>query len=153
MRQEINRLFDEFFRDLDSDRNADAGESAAVAPWQGMTGVFTPTVNLSETDQAFEATVELPGMSEDEVDIKLTRDGLVISGEKRTETSEEDKERNYFRRERRYGSFRRTIPLPADAVERDACEATFANGVLTVRLPKRADAQPSVRRINVRRGE
>jgi HSP20 family protein len=51
-------------------------------------------------------------MTEEDVDVNLTRDGLVISGEKRTEETEEDEERNYFRRERSYGYFRRTIPLP-----------------------------------------
>lgn len=159
MQQEINRLFDEFMRGFDVEQsgegngNGDGDRSTDLAPWQGMTGSFTPTVNLAETDKAFEATIELPGMSEDEVDVKVTRDGLVISGEKRAETSEEDEERNYYRRERRYGYFQRTIPLPAGAVDRDACEATFSNGVLTVHLPKRADAQPSARRITVRRGE
>lgn len=155
MQQEINRLFDDFYRSFELDRNGDEGRegSFGLAPWREMTRTFTPQVNLSETDEAFEATVELPGMSEDEVDVQVTRDGLVISGEKRTETSEEDKKRNFYRRERRYGYFKRTIPLPADIVDRDACEATFANGVLTVRLPKRPDAESPVRRITVRRGE
>lgn len=159
MQQEINRLFDEFMHGFEEEGsregngNGQASSALAPAPWQGMTGTFSPTVNLAETDKAFEATIELPGMSEDEVDVKVTRDGLVVSGEKRVETSEEDEARNYYRRERRYGYFQRTIPLPPGAVDRDACEATFANGVLTVRLPKRPGAQPSARRITVRRGE
>lgn len=157
IQQEINRLFDDFYRSFDVEQRGGEGRESSVglAPWSEMarTFTFTPQVNLVETDGAFEATVELPGMSEDEVDVKVTRDGLVISGEKRTETSEEDEQPEYYRRERHYGTFQRTIPLPAEAVDRDGIEATFANGVLTVRLPKKPDAQPSVRRITVRRGE
>lgn len=148
MRLEMNRLFDDFFRGLEPAGN---GERAGLLPWR-QSGSFSPTVNLAETDDALEATVELPGMTEDDVEVSVTRDGLVISGEKREEQAEEDEERSYYRRERSYGYFRRTIPLPEGAVDRDACEATFENGVLTVRLPKRADAQPQARRIEVRRG-
>jgi HSP20 family protein len=146
MQQEVNRLFEDFFRGLEGDDNGN------LAPWRRKRGTFSPTVNLSETDREFEATVELPGMTEDDVDVSVTRDGLVISGEKRMERSEEDEERNYFRRERSYGYFRRTIPFPAGMVDREGCEATFSNGVLTVRLPKRAGAEPAARRITVRRG-
>lgn len=155
MQQEINRLFDDFFRGFDGEQRGDEEResSSVLAPWEAMTGTFTPQVNLSETDEAFEATVELPGMSEDEVDVEVTRDGLVISGEKQTETSEEDEKREYYRRERHYGTFQRTIPLPSEAVDRDGCEATFSNGVLTVRLPKQPQARSSARRITVRRGE
>ena len=152
MRQEMNRLFDDFVRGLERTGNGEQSEGeGSLLPWR-QSGAFSPTVSLAETENALEATVELPGMTEDDVDIKLTNDGLVISGEKREEHAEEDEERNYFRRERSYGYFRRTIPLPAGMVDRDACEATFSNGVLTVRLPKRPDAQPQARRIEVRRG-
>jgi HSP20 family protein len=146
MQQEMNRLFEDFFRGLDREGNGN------LMPWRREGGAFTPTVNLAETEQEFEATVELPGMTEEDVDVSVTREGLVISGEKRMEHSEEDEERNYYRRERSYGYFRRTIPLPAEVLDREGCEATFSNGVLTVRLPKRAGAEPAARRIAVRRG-
>lgn len=153
MRQEMNRLFDDFFRSLDSPGNGEPGEGESTNSLPGReSSVFSPTVNLAETENALEATVELPGMTEDDVDVKITSAGLVISGEKQEDFADEDEERNYYRRERSYGYFRRTIPLPAGMVDRDACEATFSNGILTVRLPKRPDAQPQARRIEVRRG-
>lgn len=152
MQQEINRLFEDFFRGWEREGDGNGNEKTTLAPWRSEGMTFSPTVNLSETDDAFEASIELPGMAEDEVDVNLTREGLVISGEKRAESTEEDEERNYYRRERSYGYFRRTIPLPVDAVKRDACEASFANGVLTVRLPKRADVEEETRHISVRRG-
>jgi HSP20 family protein len=151
MQQEINQLFDDFLRGVDTERGC--SDERSLTAWPGTSGSFTPTINLSETDNAFEATVELPGMSEEDVDVKVTREGLVIGGEKRTETSEQDEERSFYRQERRYGYFQRTVPLPAGVIDREACEATFSNGVLTVRLPKQPNAQPSARRITVRRGD
>ena len=152
MRQEMNRLFDDFFRGVERTGNGEQDErdSSALLPWREG-APFSPTVNLAETENALEATIELPGTTEDDVDVNITNEGLVISGEKREEHDEEDEERNYYRRERSYGYFRRTIPLPAGVVDRDACEATFSNGVLTVRLPKRPGAEPQARRIEVRR--
>jgi HSP20 family protein len=150
MQQEINRLFDDFFGGMEREGNGDG--SSDLMPWRREGDAFSPTVNLAETDAAFEATVELPGMSEEEVDVNLTRDGLVISGEKRTEETEEDETRNYFRRERSYGYFSRTIPLPIEAIDRDGTEATSANGVLTVRMPKLPEVKQETRRITVRRG-
>lgn len=150
MQQEINRLFEDFLHGMEREGNGEG--SSSLMPWRREGATFSPTANLAETDEAFEATVELPGMTEDEVDVNLTRDGLVISGEKRAEQSEEDEERNYYRRERSYGYFRRTIPLPVDTVDRNKCEATFANGVLTVRMPKLPEVKQETRRISVRRG-
>lgn len=136
MRREMNQLFDDFFRGLEP-----GGE-------QGTT--FNPRLNLTETDDQIEATVELPGMSEDDIDLTLTRDGLTIEGEKKGEKEEEGK--NYYRQERSYGYFRRTIPLPPDVVDRDKVEANFDQGVLTITMPKREEAQTTSRRIPVKSG-
>lgn len=139
LRREMDRLFDEFFRSWDTEM-ARGGES----------GMFNPSLNVAESDDAIEATVELPGLSEDDIDITLTRDGLTITGEKKSE--EEEREKNCFRRERSYGYFRRTIPLPPDAVEADNVEAKFDKGVLTVTMPKREDAKAQAKRITVKSG-
>ena len=139
MRREMNRLFEDFFRGFD------------LASFEREGGrAFYPSVNVSETDEAIEATFELPGVSEEDVDVTLTRDGLIVSGEKREETKEEGKD--YYHQERSYGYFRRTIPLSADAVDRDKVEATFDKGVLTVTLPKREEARRVSRRIPVKTG-
>jgi HSP20 family protein len=139
LRREMDRLFDEFFRSWDTEMTR-GGES----------GMFNPALNVAESDDAIEATVELPGLSEDDIDITLTRDGLTITGEKKSE--EEERGKDYFRRERSYGYFRRTIPLPPDTVQADKVEAKFDKGVLTVTMPKRENAKAQAKRITVKSG-
>ena len=134
MRREMNQLFSDFFRDLEA-----SGEER---------GVFNPRLNVTETENEIEATVELPGLSEEDIDLTLTRDGLTIQGEKKAEQEEEGK--NYYRRERSYGYFKRTIPLPPDVIDQDKVEASFDQGVLTITMPKREQVQASSRRIPVK---
>jgi HSP20 family protein len=136
-RQEVNRLFEELFQGFD------------MMPWgEGSQRGFTPRVDVSETDEAITVAAELPGMDQENIDISITGDVLTIQGEKKAET--EQKEQNYYRVERSYGSFRRDIPLPQGVVNRDSCEATFKNGVLHITLPKRPEAQQLTRKIDVR---
>lgn len=139
LRREMDRLFDEFFRDWDTELTRSS---------EG--GMFSPALNVAESDDAIEATVELPGLTENDIDITLTRDGLTITGEKKSE--EEEQGKNFFRRERSYGYFRRTIPLAANSVDADNVEATFDKGVLTVKMPKREEAKSQAKRITVKSG-
>jgi HSP20 family protein len=138
MRRELNELFETFFREFGREEN-DKGVPA-----------FRPAVNIAESADNFEVTVELPGIAEEDVDIRLSRDGLTITGEKKEES--EEKNRNYFRQERSYGYFRRMIPLPANAVVADKAVATFDQGVLTITLPKRRQPEEEPRRIEVKTG-
>jgi HSP20 family protein len=136
LRREMDRLFDEFFRDWESDLGAEEGRT------------FNPALNVSESDDAIEATMELPGLSEDDIDITLGSDGLTITGEKKAE--EEKHGKNYFRRERSYGYFCRTIPLPPEAVDADKIGATFEKGVLSITMPKKEIAKAQAKRIEVK---
>ena len=136
LRREMDRLFDEFFRGWESGFGSDEGTT------------FNPALNLVESDDAIEATMELPGLSEDDIEITLGRDGLTVTGEKRGE--EEERGKNYYRRERRYGYFRRTIPLPPEAVDAENVEAKFDKGVLTITMPKYETARTEARRIEVK---
>lgn len=136
LRREMDRLFDEFFRDWESDLGDDEGRA------------LRPALNVSESDDTIEATMELPGLSEDDIDITLGSDGLTITGEKKGE--EEERGKNYFRRERNYGYFRRTIPLPPDAVDADNVEAKFDKGVLSITMPKKETAKVQAKRIEVK---
>jgi HSP20 family protein len=83
-------------------------------------------------------SAELPGMDDEDIEVSLSRDVLTISGEKKQE--KEEKGRDYYRAERSYGSFRRSIPLPAE-VNADKVDAVFSKGVLTITLPKTAKAE------------
>jgi HSP20 family protein len=92
-----------------------------------------PKLDVSETDKEVHVTVELPGLSEKDLDVELVDDRLKIRGEKKD--SREVKEHNFHRMERTFGSFERVVSLPAK-VQRDGVEATFKDGVLSVVLPK-----------------
>lgn len=98
--------------------------------------VWTPAVEVVESDDEIELTAEMPGLTRDDVQIEVEDDVLRIHGEKKEEFEhEEDKDGKVRVSERRYGSFSRSFGLPA-SVDADAIEAEMKNGMLTVRLPK-----------------
>ena len=106
---------------------------------------FTPLANVAETDKALEVTVEVPGMKPEDFKVELHNGDLWVSGEVKEE--KEEKEKTYHRIERRYGQFRRIVPLP-EAVDREHVNATYEGGVLKVTLAKTEQAKP--RRIEVK---
>ena len=146
LRQEIDRLFDDF-HPLGW-RSALCRLPGGDVPWPklGMLQI-APAVDLVEKDHEFEITCELPGMDEKDIELKLVGDMLTIKGEK-TEQKEEH-EKDYHLSERRYGSFQRSFQLP-DGVDTGKIEANFAKGVLTVKLPKSTEAQKKEKKIEVK---
>src|SRR5690606_41318480 len=100
-----------------------------------------------EKEKEYEITAELPGIDEKNVEIKLANGTLTIKGEKKEE--KEEKQKDYHLSERRYGSFQRSFPLP-EGIDTDKVEATFAKGVLTVKLPKTVEAQKAEKKITVK---
>lgn len=136
LHRDVNRLFDDVFRGFGVPALSGWGRSLE---W--------PTIELSETDKEIRVTAELPGMDEKDVDISVDDNVLSIRGEKRSET--EDKERGYS--ERSYGRFERHIGLPR-GIEQDRASATFNKGVLTIVLPKSAEAIESRRSIPINAG-
>lgn len=139
-RHEMDRLFDEFF-----------GGGFGLAPFGGSRfmesfGDFSPRVDVTENEKEVRITAELPGLEEKDIDVSLSNDVLTISGEKKTE--KEDRSDNYYRMERSYGSFQRSIPLPTE-VDTDKCDATFKNGVLQITLPK-VPSKESAKKITVK---
>ena len=107
-------------------------------------------VDVVDTEKAYEVTAELPGMDEKNVEVKLANGALTIKGEKKEE-KEKEKNKDYHVSERRYGSFQRSFTVP-DGVDEDKIEATFKNGVLTVSLPKTAEAQKKEKQIAIKKG-
>jgi HSP20 family protein len=127
LRQEMDRLFDNFTRD----------------PWGSLTSGFEPAarwfpaLDVAETDQEVTIHAEVPGVDPNDLDISVTGRRLTLSGEKK-ETSER-KEKDYFHTETRYGNFTRSIELPSD-VDTENVNAEHSNGVLTITLKKTAAA-------------
>lgn len=107
----------------------------------------SPAVDVVEKDKAFEITAELPGLDENDIEVTLANGGLSIKGEKQEET--EEKEKDYYVHERRFGSFERWFDLP-DSVDPDKVEASFSKGVLMVTLPKKAEAQKPAKKVKVK---
>jgi HSP20 family protein len=103
------------------------------------TSGFEPSVNLVEKEGLWEVTADLPGLKPEDVTVEFKDDQLWISGKR--EEEKEEKEPTYHRMERRYGEFRRVLPLPK-AVDANAIEAKFENGVLTVSVPKSEETKP-----------
>jgi len=99
-----------------------------------------PAVNVVDQENEILVTAELPGLEKDDFNLEIEQDRLLLRGEKKTE--KEDKKGSYVIRESQYGSFSRSIPLPA-AVDREAVHATYKQGVLRVTLPKTAEAKKS----------
>lgn len=139
LQREMNRLFDNFLG------------GPTLSPWapfeRGPAGAFIPRVDVSETDREIKVSAELPGLDENDIDVSLTRDTLTIKGEKKEE--KEEKGTDYYRMERSYGSFSRSIPLPVE-VDTDKVEATFKKGVLHVTLPKTESAIEKTKKIPVK---
>lgn len=141
--QEVDRLFN----NLMSGFGVPSLFDRENAPMLAQAGWLRPNVDIAATDKQYTITVEVPGVEENDVALELVDDSLVIRGEKKLEKEEKDKE--FYRVERSYGSFRRVLSLPEDA-DRDRIEARFKNGVLTVNLPRKAATKITGRRIEIK---
>jgi len=134
-RAEMDRLFDRCFGDMwDFTRGA-----------LGQPGSWLPSLDVSETDKEVTIRVEVPGVDPKDIQLAVTGQTLSISGEKREQT--ETKSESCFHSERRFGSFKRTVPLPS-SIDPERTTAEHKNGVLMVRLAKRESAMP--KRIEVK---
>lgn len=132
LHQEMNRLFDDVFRRFETPL--------------AMAGRGWPTLEVQETDDGYRVTAELPGMDERDVEVSFQDGVLIIRGEKRSEGQQNDRTVS----ERFYGRFERRIAL--GDVDEEKASASFDRGVLTVALPKAAEAQARARRIPINQG-
>ena len=105
-----------------------------------------PKVDITETDNNFLITAELPGLDEKNVDLTLDDGTLTINGEKKTET--EDTQGEFYSRERSYGKFQRSFEVPT-IIDQNKIDASFVKGVLTVTMPKTPEAKKEVKKIPI----
>lgn len=137
MRKDMDRLFDEFFSPVTRRRRG----------WlKPEMGVIVPNIEMYDRKNEIVLKAELPGVSKEDIDLTITKDSLTLKGEVKKE--EEIKEEDYYASERSYGSFTRTIALPAE-VDSEKSKASFKNGVLEIVLPKREEAKPKEIKIEV----
>jgi HSP20 family protein len=131
LRESMDKLFDELF--------TRRPRGQAEVAW-------APAVEVFETDNDVMVRAELPGIDPKNVEITVTQDTLTLKGEAKADR--EDKARNYYRRELRYGSFLRSIQLPSD-VKGDQATASYKNGILEIRVPKSERAKPKSVKVEV----
>jgi HSP20 family protein len=124
LQSEMNRVFDAFF-------GTPAGN--------GRLRRWVPPMDLVEADDHLVLRADLPGLERDDVEIEIKDGVLTVSGERKSE--QEDKADGFYRVERAYGSFSRSVSLP-DGIDPDQVHAEFKNGVLEVRIPKPEERQP-----------
>jgi HSP20 family protein len=141
LRSDIDQLFDDFM-----------GGGAfpalrAMRAGQMPTMMLTPQIDISETDREVQIAAELPGMSADDIEVRLDDGVLTIHGEKRSERKNDKQE--YHLAERSYGTFSRYVRLPF-SVDPEQVQATFKDGVLTVVVPKPGDVQRKSNKIDVK---
>lgn len=136
LRDEVDRLFDTFFP------TAFGRSMFDLDPWRDRTfrslGDISPRMDVTEYADRYDISVEVPGMDEKDVAVKIQGGMLTISGEKKSERAEENGPMHLT--ERSFGSFSRAVRLPEDA-EPAAIKADYAKGVLTVSVPKRPEGK------------
>jgi len=148
MQMEMGRLFDEFWRNTWGMGGSTA--MRALRPFSGLTsnGLFgQPPADVTETEQGYNLTLEVPGISANDLDLSLEGDTLVVCGHK----SEERKEAtaSYRMSERRFGRFERHFPLTPD-INRNAIEARYRDGVLNIDLPRSNKAEKARSKIAIK---
>lgn len=133
LQRAINEMLEDFWQD--------------VPTWPGEARGFRPRIDFSEDEQQYHIAVELPGVKEEDVDVSMTNGTLTIRGEKKEER--EDRRRDYYRHERSFGAFYRTVPIPAE-VNKEQVSARFRDGVLRLTLPKSKEARESAKQIEIK---
>ena len=147
---DVDRMFDEFTRGMMvSPFYRRAMNWDPFRRMEKATGMITPDVDVTESDGEIVISAELPGMEEKDIDVEMSGNRLTIRGEKHEE--HEEKEKDYHVSERRYGSFKRTMTVP-DGIDAEKVDAKVKNGVLTVTLPKKAEAKNKTRKVSIKAG-
>jgi HSP20 family protein len=135
LQDRLNRLFRESQRE---------GQDESLT-----TSSFAPAVDVYEDEHNFSLKIEVPGIDEKDIDVRLENNTLTVHGERKIEKDE--KEENYRRVERHYGSFTRTFTLPT-TVDGENVAATYDKGVLKIALPKKAEAKPKQIKVTIGAG-
>src|SRR5437667_10474908 len=128
---QINRIFQDYGRGSDELLTS---------------GTFVPPVDVYEDEHNITLKLEVPGIEEKDLDIKLENNTLTVRGERNFE--KEEKEENFHRIERRYGAFARSFTLP-NTVDSDNAQASYENGILKIKLAKREEAKPKQIKVGV----
>ncbi|AGK56341.1 Heat shock protein, family [Hyphomicrobium denitrificans 1NES1] len=147
LRRQLGDLIEDFDRGFL--RSPFRGSLLDVEPFleRELTWASAPAVDIVDKDTAYEITAELPGLDENNIDVKVANGMLTIKGEKKEE--KEEKKKDYYLSERRYGAFERRFSIP-DGVDTNKIDASFKKGILTIMLPKTTEAKAAEKKIPVK---
>lgn len=137
LQSEIDRVFGDFLQSVDLSKFP-----------AFMNGEIVPKADFSESETGYELAVEVPGVSEKDLEVSVKNGVLTVKGEKKSER--EEKKMDYLRTERSYGSYYRAMTLPEDADE-SKISARYADGVLRIGIPKSADAKSKSQKIAIQK--
>jgi HSP20 family protein len=140
LQSDIDRAFEGFLRIFDTPELMTLGS--------GLGENIVPRLDVRDKGNEVEVDAELPGVNEKDIDISISDGALTITAETKAERDVE--EDDFIMHERRLGRISRVVPLPAQEIDTDNARAEFKNGLLTVRIPKRQDAQKSAKRVEVK---
>ena len=146
LRDDIDRAFDRMFHDWPR-FGALTSPDIFGEEFFGKTTALAPRVDVSEDDNAYEITAEMPGVEEKDIEVTVKDDRLTLRGEKKTER--EEKKKDYHMTERSYGSFERSFRLPQN-VSADKIKADFDKGVLKLTLPKTGESKVKERKVAIK---
>ncbi len=136
MERMMNEMFDEYLPIFQKERS------------MGYDLDFiTPKINISETENEYKMSAEMPGVKENDIDLRIDKGILTLKAEKKEE--KEEKDERYHRLESYYGTFQRSIALPED-IKEDSIEAKFKNGILNIIIKKSKESKPDVKKIAVK---
>jgi HSP20 family protein len=138
LQEEMNRLFDHFF----------TGTQLRLTDWDQKLAT-APAINVVEDGASFKVEAELAGIDPKHVEVEITGNYLTLKGERKEEKEEKKEGGNYLRQEISYGSFLRTVALP-ETVDSNKTTASFKNGILTITVPKKAEAQQKPKKVEIK---
>lgn len=145
LHKEMDRLFEDFWKGSGRHSMMSPPWQSTMTPWAHSE--VMPHIDETEDEKSFHIQVELPGMDKDDVDITLSNGVLTIRGEKKRE--DEEKGKDFYRKERSFGAFRRSLPIPAE-VDESKIDASFKKGVLNIELPKTEEARKNITHIDIK---
>jgi HSP20 family protein len=145
LHRDMDRWFEDAFKSFGMS-SLDSKLQPRAMPGISLSNIYRPQIDVSGDTNCYEINLEVPGLTESDLSLEVKDDVLTIKGEK--EERSEDKDKHYYRVERSYGSFQRTLALPDDAIG-DEIKANLDKGVLRLEIPRRETADQEVKRISI----
>jgi HSP20 family protein len=145
LHRDMDRWFEDALKSLGMP-SLDSNLQSRAMPGISLSNIYRPQIDVSGDSNGYEINLDVPGLTESDLSLEVKDDVLTINGHKEERT--EDKDKHYYRVERSYGSFQRTLALPEDAIG-DEIKANLDKGVLRLEIPRRETATQEVKRISI----